>query len=122
MSERHLLQPIDLMADWAVGPGRSLTYTRGKKDPEEECFVRVPFEVPAYMRIVRILKEQPEPVKHSTQYSGRVSVGTTIELDYYTIGVKIYVRCGKDGTLRIITEDSDGRETVASWERDTTDT
>jgi hypothetical protein len=119
LAERHLLQPLDLMADWVVNEHNELTYTRNDRKPEEECFVRMPFEVPAYMRIVRILKHDPETLKHPTQYSGRVSVGSTIELDYYTLGVKVYLRYGKDGTLRIITEDGDGRETVAKWERET---
>lgn len=114
----HLLQPVDLAGTWAVN-GQSLVYTRGNQDPEDEHFVKLGLEVPAYMRLVRILKKEVEPTKYSTQGTGRVSVGATIELDYYTLGVKVYLRWGKDGTLRIITEDSDGRETVASWKKET---
>ena len=114
----HLLQPVDLAGTWAVN-GQSLIYTRGGQDPEDECFVKLGLEIPAYMRLVRILKKEVEPVKYpETQGTGRVSVGSTIELDYYTFGVKVYIRNGKDGTLRIITEDSEGREVVAKWERE----
>lgn len=77
--------------------------------------MRLPFELACYMRVVRILKAEPEPTKSATQYSGRISLGTTVELDYYTMGVKIFVRHGKDGTLKVFTEDSEGRQVVAEW-------
>jgi hypothetical protein len=76
------------------------------------CYVTMPYDVPMYMRIMRLV---------NTQVNGRKShtgeqTGWTIELDAYTFGVKLWVRIGKDGTFKVFTEDSEGRELVANYE------
>lgn len=118
MKGTHLCQPLDIESAWTVN-GQTLIYHRRNQDPEEECFVKMPLDFPAYMRVIRLLKEDVEPVKDpATQGTGRVTVGATMEVDFTGMGVKIWIRAGRDGTLRIITEDSDGREVVAKWERE----
>jgi hypothetical protein len=50
-------------------------------------------------------------------------LGTTAEMDFYTFGVKVYLRYdrpqakGEPAKLSVILEDGDGREVVASYER-----
>lgn len=118
MADQHLLQPLDITSYWAIHDGQ-LTWTRRNVDPEDECFVKIPLEFPAYMRVLRILKAETEPVTRQHEVPGRVTVGVTMELNFTGLGVKVYLRYGRDGTLRIITEDGDGREVLAKYERNT---
>jgi hypothetical protein len=43
--------------------------------------------------------------------------GHTLEIDAFTYGVIVYVRIGTDGNLKVIVEDSDGRETLAEYNK-----
>lgn len=67
------------------------------------------------MRVLRILKKEPTQSKFKNAVSGHESVGVTIELDYYTVGVKLYIRYGKDHTLKVFADDAEGRELIGDW-------
>jgi len=96
--------------------GTAVVYHRGKEDPELECFVMLPMDFPAYMRMLRILSKEAKAERRS-QIPVHDHLGTTMELDFITMGVKVYIRHGRDGTLRVIGEDAEGRELLAEWKK-----
>lgn len=111
----HFLQLVELDKYHTRKDGQ-LFYNEQPVDRGEMCYFVAPFEAPVYIRWTRVLKNVPA----SPGMSGEVPalVAQTMEVDCFTFGVKVYVRIGMDGTLKVITEDADGRETVASYTRE----
>jgi len=81
--------------------------------------VTTPPDVPAYVSLVRLMQRtKDDNTSEGGKRSSTAMVGSTMVLDYFSYGVKVYVRHGLlDGTLKVIIEDSEGRETVAEYER-----
>jgi hypothetical protein len=71
--------------------------------------VQLPSDVPIHLRAFRLLSEfeGERPVMGL--------VGWTAQLDCFTFDVKIYIRVGRDGTLRVIAEDLNGRQLLMKW-------
>lgn len=114
IKEPHMIQVVDLLR-WHVDESGEVFYDKKPEVAEHQKHVRLPMDCPAYMRVLRITKEGRQN-GGATIYD---VVAHTIELDVFTFGVKVLVRIGKDGTLKVFTEDSDGREVVASYTRET---
>lgn len=102
----HFLQPLDLR-NYVSNKDGTLTYNRGEVNREDACYFQAPYTAPAYMRWLRILDKTDDNVTRL--------LGHTMELDVYGFGVKVYVRIGQDGTLKVFVEDSEGREVLASY-------
>lgn len=112
----HMVQLIDLIK-FKSDPDGDLFYDGQKTNRDSQKYVRLPMDFPGYLRVMRVTKQ---PVVDGT---GKATiwepVAVTLELDMFTFGVKLYVRVGKDGTCKIISEDGDGREKLAEYTRET---
>lgn len=74
--------------------------------------VQLPADIPIHLRCFRLMEDiqgasDAKPVKGLS--------GWTAMLDCFTFDVKLYVRVGRDGTLRVIAEDSEGRCKLMEW-------
>lgn len=101
--------------DLAKANERHMTKPSQPND-DDVASVVVPPDCPFYLKVYRLNQKTKDhkPPRVSTAF-----LGTTVELDYFTFGVKVYVRQGlMDGTLKVIVEDSEGREVVAHYEKD----
>lgn len=78
--------------------------------------VHTPFDCPMYVRCYRLMSDTKEHDPKRKIFSQALK-GHTLQVDAFTFGVKVYVRIGKDGNLKVIVEDSDGRETVAEYNK-----
>lgn len=78
--------------------------------------VHAPFDCPVYVRVYRLMTDTREHDPKRRIFSQGLT-GHTVQLDAFTFGVKVYLRIGRDGNLKVITEDSDGREVVAEWQK-----
>lgn len=76
--------------------------------------IHVPFDCPAYVRVHRLMKPTREHDPKRKIFSSGLE-GHTITIDCFTFGVKVYVRLGRDGSLKVISEDAEGRETLSTW-------
>lgn len=83
---------------------------------EEDLGVQLPADVPVRMRAFRLVKEVPK----SQGASGTCLAleGWTVQLDAYGFGVKIYLRVGRDGSMKLFCEDEQGREKLVEWSKD----
>lgn len=78
--------------------------------------VVTPFDMPTYVRAHRLMQDTEDnnpPSLHSTALKG-----FTLEVDAFTFGVKVFIRLGMDGTLRVFVQDSDGTEKVADYSKE----
>ena len=115
MTER-LVQLLDMSKGYTSEKDGTLMHNSQVVDRGEMCYFPAPFEFPAYLRfwrrIERTLKGKHDSSKH---------LGTTLEVDVFPFGVKVYVRWDMPltgtGGLKVIVEDADGMTTVASYER-----
>jgi hypothetical protein len=113
----RIVQLVDL-EDVRSNPDGTLTRNHKQLDRAEQCYFASPYDTPMYLRFWRRLVDKTVG-KNSTMDN----LGSTAEMDYYTFGVKLYVRYDrpqtKGGTskLTFILEDGDGREVMASYER-----
>lgn len=112
-SEPHMIQIVDLQR-WHCEPDGTIFYDRKPEVLDDVKHVRLPMDFPGYLRALRITKEGRKNGA-AVIYD---QVATTLELDCFGFGVKLYVRAGRDGTLKIFTEDADGRELIASYTRE----
>lgn len=109
----RIVQLIDL-EDLRSNPNGTLTRNHQEVDRGEMCYFASPYDMPMYMRFWRRLTDLVG--------GSRDNLGSTAELDLFPWGVKVYVRHdrsrvkGVRGKIHIIIEDSDGRETVATYE------
>lgn len=101
----RMIQLVDMDAN-----SRPIGHDEHGTEDGERCYVRLPYDVPAYMRAMRLVDVLKQGKSTSSNH-----VGWTIELDCFTLGVKVFVRIGRDGTLKVITEDSEGKEVVANY-------
>lgn len=110
MKDPHFLQVVDLKRYYS-NPDGTLEYDRAQADREKHKFFRLPMDFPGYLRALRVLKKRPDGQNEQA--------ATTLEVDCFTFGVKVYIRAGFTGdrTLKVIVEDSEGRTCVASYER-----
>lgn len=108
----HMVQLIDLKRHH-IGPNGEVFYDQKEVEADFLKYVRLPFDLPCYMRVIRVTNP-PRTDIAAKMYD---PVAITIELDFFIIGLKLYVRVGNDGTYKIITEDSEGRELLAQYER-----
>lgn len=76
------------------------------------CYAQLPYDFPAAIRVMRLIDNwtSDSGATHSGELRGR-----TFELDLYTVGVKVWVRQGTDGSLKVFLEDSEGMEKVAEY-------
>lgn len=90
------------------GAGLPQDYTDGSRG------WHLPYDVPAYGKVFRLLGDYPPGD------DGRVVEGLkgwVVELDAYTFGVKILVRIGMDGKMKLYVEDGDGMTKLEEWEK-----
>lgn len=78
--------------------------------------VHMPFDMPIHVKAFRLMSDTKEHNPKHKVFSQGLK-GHTLEVDAYTYGVKVYVRIGTDGNLKVIVEDSDGRETLAEYNK-----
>jgi len=86
---------------------RFATPTASGKD--DSLGILLPADIPVRLRCFRLLEDIETNVKGLS--------GWTTVLDCINFGVKIYVRVGRDGTLRLFAEDEHGREKVREWRK-----
>lgn len=82
--------------------------------------VNTPFDMPVFVKAFRLTDEEPDMLHSGNgemRHSIRTLKGWTLELDAFTFDVKLYVRIGRDGTLRVFAEDDAGMEKVAEWSK-----
>lgn len=107
MSER---KPIE--ADLAAVQGE------GQKERADGSLgLYMPFDAPVYVRLYRVMSDTKEHNPKRRVFSQAVKA-RTLEIDCFTFGVKVFVRIGEDGTLKVITEDGDGREVLATYSKE----
>lgn len=111
-----MVQLVDLKRFCSMPDGTIFYNDRKMSDEEKELmkFVCLPMDFPGYLRVMRVTK-QPRKDGAATIWD---IVAVTLELTMFTFGFKLYVRVGKDGTCRIITEDHEGREKLAEYTRE----
>jgi hypothetical protein len=78
--------------------------------------LHMPFDMPVYVKAFRLMSDTREHDPKAKVFSQGLK-GHTLEIDAFTYGVKVYVRIGTDGNLKVIVEDSDGRETLAEYNK-----
>lgn len=78
--------------------------------------VHTPFDMPVYVKAFRLMSDTKEHDPKKKVFSQGLK-GHTLEVDCFTFGVKVYVRIGTDGTLKVITEDGEGRTVLAEYNR-----
>lgn len=76
--------------------------------------VNMPLDMPVYVRAHRLMQDTEDHNPKRKQYS-RALKGHTLEIDCFTFGVKLFVRLGRDGTLKVFAEDSDGTAKLEEW-------
>jgi hypothetical protein len=111
MAEPHLIQPIDLKRFYSSLDG-TLLYDRAAVDREDHCYYRAPLDFPGYVRFQRIVKAKPDGTEAAKSYE---PVGVTMEVDCFTFGVKVFIRIGLDGTLKVFAQDADGTEKLTEY-------
>lgn len=76
-------------------------------DTPNSGFVNLPVDMPAHLKVVRLVKETSTHME---------LVGWTAVVDTISFGVKVFVRIGRDGTLKLFVEDADGTRKVEEWD------
>src|SRR5262245_17035008 len=99
---RRRREPVEVDLKKQGGP---TAYTDGSMG------VVLPSDIPVYLRTFRLVERDDTRPRGS----GDALVGWTVQLDCFTYGVKVLLRIGRDGTLRLFVEDGDGREKVVEW-------
>lgn len=84
------------------------TYTDGSLG------VHLPNDIPLYCRAFRLMGEIED---RDDKRKVAALDGWTVQLDAFTFGVKVYLRIGMDGTLKLFIEDADGRQKLVEWEK-----
>lgn len=90
------------------GAGLPQTYTDGSVG------WHLPYDVPAYGKVFRLLGPAT-PTESGKPVEGLK--GWVVELDAYTFGVKVLVRIGMDGTMKLYVEDGDGMTKMEEWQK-----
>jgi hypothetical protein len=115
----RIVQLIDL-TDTRSNPDGTLTRNEQEVSRGEMCYFASPYDMPMYLRFWRRLVDRSDKKR---KIATADNLGTTMEIDAYTFGVKFYVkydRAQKPGDptkLTLICEDGDGREVLVSYER-----
>jgi hypothetical protein len=73
--------------------------------------ITLPADVPVHLRAFRLMEDMEDQDGRTVTRLG----GWTVELDAFAFGVKVYMRVGRDGSLRLFCEDKDGREKLVEW-------
>lgn len=113
----RICQLIDLQ-DTRSNPDGTLTRNEQEVPRGEMCYFASPYDMPLYVRFWRRLVDRSKG-----KIASMDNLGTTMEIDCFTFGVKFYVKYdraqkkGDPAKLSLIVEDGDGRETVVSYER-----
>lgn len=76
--------------------------------------VLLPNDIPIHLTCFRLM-EEVEKQQGRKPLMGLA--GWTVVLDAMTFGVKLYVRVGRDGTLKVFAEDETGREKLVEWNK-----
>ena len=112
----RVVQLIDLQ-DVRSNPDGTLTRNHVQLDRGEMCYFASPYDIPMYLRFWRRLVDKTKG-KNVTMDN----LGNTMEMDFYTFGVKFYVKLdrpqakGEPAKLSLIVEDGDGRDTLLTYE------
>lgn len=108
---KRIPEPVDLSI-YNSDKAQKGTY----RDADVNAF-GLPMDVPIYCTVHRLMVNNKE--HRPPKVMSRALVGHTITLEDPTWGVKVYVRrgMGDDKTLKIMIEDGDGIECVATYER-----
>lgn len=83
---------------------------------EEDMGVQLPADVPVRVRAFRLMEDVPKA--DGAKGTCTALKGWTVQLDAYAFGVKIYLRVGRDGSMKLFCEDKDGREKLVEWSND----
>ena len=119
MSDR-LVQLLDISQGYTSAKDGTLLHNLKTVDRGEMGYFPAPMEFPAY---VRFWRRVTRTVNKSSKGSSGAHLGTTMEVDVFQFGIKLYVRWdmahtnGGKAVLKIILEDEDGMNTIASYER-----
>lgn len=99
-------------------------YNEGKQKPKplrnqpDITPVNLPYDAPAYVRVHRLLRNEEQLNKgNRKEQSQRSVIGFTVEVDCFNMGVKVYVRIGRDGTLKVFAEDEEGTVKLEEWSK-----
>lgn len=102
-------------------------YNRATKQYEEDTVnlghghLTFPFDFPTFMTLDRLMETVDGEVEKLHKGNGRMEnslrglKGWTLTIDCFTFGVKLYVRIGRDGTLKVFAEDGDGVTKLEEW-------
>jgi hypothetical protein len=107
MAERLRKSEVDL-SRYNDGPGLPQRYRDGS------IGVHPPTDMPLYVRAFRL-----EGTITDAEDGREVPAlkGWTLQLDAWTFGVKVYVRIGMDGTLKLFVEDGEDMTKLGHWEK-----
>lgn len=112
----RIVQLIDL-TDTRSNPDGKLIRNEQEVPRGEMCYFASPYDMPMYIRFWRRLVDKTVRKNVSMDH-----LGSTMEIDAYTFGVKFYLKLdrpqknGEPAKLSFIVEDGDGREVLASYE------
>lgn len=93
-------------------------YLQHEREEGKQVWLRRPFDLPAYMRIVRVIDQEKPGEKHTINHH----IATTTEIDFYIMGVKVFLRYERPndqhrGQLKLIAQTGDGKhELLETWE------
>lgn len=78
--------------------------------------IPVPFDMPLFARVFRLMEPTENHRPEQKVFSQELK-GWTLEISAFTFGVKLYVRVGRDGTLKVFAEDGDGTTKLEEWKK-----
>jgi hypothetical protein len=113
VKEPNFVQIIDLKKYHSHEDG-SIEYNHQEVDRGEMCYFALPMDMPAYLRAYRLLSEI------DSKSGGEIKAleGWLAEFDAFTLGVKVFVRIDRGGTLKVFAEDSEGIAKLGEWSRE----
>lgn len=82
-----------------------------------ELGVHTPADMPVYIRAHRLMKGGVQKASTAKAPALNTIEGWTLEADLFTFGVTVYIRVGRDGTLKVFAKDADGTVKLEEWQR-----
>src|SRR5512143_4039412 len=109
-----MVQLLDLSGYRSTADGR-LIRNEQETDRGSMCYFASPFDFPAYVRFFRRVSKKVRGKEHNYDHEG-----TTMEVDMFSFGLKVYLRWDRaERRLKIITEATDGtREVLAEYNKE----
>lgn len=112
--EQLVGKPIVTPVDVAAANAPHVDHAPSQPRDPDVLAVATPADLPLYLRLFR--RTQKLDTGDRKHASSTTALGYTMELDLFTFGVKLYVRTDyPKGNVKIILEDAEGRETIATY-------